>query len=66
MIQNQIGFDETLEKLDRIIRFMELKLAQWKIEDQLNHEFPDKMWESRKNLARIMIRRGIIKCEHEE
>lgn len=66
MPQNhQTSIEKTLEKLERISRYMELKLAQWKIEDQLRYEFPDEMWESRKNLARIMLGRGIIKCEHE-
>ena len=64
MQHDQVADVET--KLDRIIKYMNLMLAKWKIEDELNREYPDEMSEHRKKLAQIMLRRGVIKCEHEK
>ena len=53
-------------KFDRIIRYMNLMLAKWRIEEELNREYPDEMSKHRKRLAQMMLRRGVIKCEHEK
>ncbi len=64
MQHDQAAGTET--KLDRIIRYMNLMLAKWKIEEELDHEYPDEMHESRKKLAQIMLKYGAVKCEHEK
>ena len=51
-------------KFDRIIRYMNLMLAKWRIEEELNREYPDEMSKHRKRLAQMMLKRGVIKCEH--
>ena len=53
-------------KFDRIIRYMNLMLAKWRIEEELNREYPDEMSKHRKRLAQMMLKRGVIKCEHEK
>ena len=53
-------------KFDRIIRYMNLMLAKWIIEEELNREYPDEMSKHRKRLAQMMLRRGVINCEHEK
>ena len=65
MQDKQVNVDQDRE-FDRKIKYWNLLIAKWKIEDELNREYPDEMHESRKKLAQIMLRRGVIKCEHEK
>ena len=65
MQDKPLGIDRDRE-FDRKIKYWNLLITKWKIEDQLNHEYPDEMYESRKKLAQIMLAHGLIKCEHEK
>lgn len=66
MRYDNTSIEKSLEKLDRIIRYMNLMLAKWRIEEELNREYPDEMSKHRKRLTQMMLRRGAINCEHEK
>jgi len=60
---NQVNVDQDRE-FDRKMRYINLMLAKWRIEEELNREYPDEMSKHRKRLAQMMLKRGVIKCEH--
>lgn len=41
---------------DRKMRYINLMLAKMKIEEELDYYFPEEMYESRKRLARTMLK----------
>ena len=52
-------------EFDRKMRYIDLMLTKMKVEEELNYYYPEKMAESRKRLAQIMLKWGVIKCRHE-
>jgi len=65
MQDDQVNIDRDIE-FDKKMRYVNLMVAKWRIEEELNREYPYKMHESRKNLARIMLKWRAINCKHEE
>lgn len=58
--------DERDIRWEKFMRYLDLLFKYWEIKDTLWREYPDRMSESTKNLARIWLNRGLIKCKHEE
>ena len=52
-------------KWDKMMRYWDLISKYGEIRDTLWHEYPERMSESTKKLARYCLDSGYIKCKHE-
>lgn len=52
-------------KWDQQMRYIDLMLKYMEIREELFEIYPDRMWESEKKFAEKLLRRSIIKCEHD-
>lgn len=51
---------------DQKTRYVEWVLEDMEIRKKLWDEFPERMLESTKRTAEMMLRRGLVKCKHEQ
>ncbi|MEK7502728.1 MAG: hypothetical protein AAB609_04335 [Patescibacteria group bacterium] len=52
-------------KWEKQSRYIDLMLKYMEIRDELFELYPDRMWEGEKKFAEKLLRRNIIKCDHE-
>lgn len=52
-------------KWEKQSRYIDLMLKYMEIREELFEIYPDRMWEGEKKFAEKLLRRNIIKCDHE-
>lgn len=52
-------------KWEKQSRYIDLMLKYMGIREELFEIYPDRMWEGKKKFAEKLLRRNIIKCDHE-
>ena len=52
-------------RFDKKMRYFQLIVDRFEIENKLWHEYPDEMSDSTIKLAEKMLKIGLIKCKHE-
>lgn len=52
-------------KWEKQSRYIDLMLKYMEIREELFEIYPDRMWEGEKKFAEKLLRRNLIKCDHE-